>query len=159
MKESGKIKMQNVAFRNIEEFFEFLPDNEFKITKLLRRTVFDCIPNITEKLSYNVPFYSQHRTICFIWPASVLWGKKKTYEGVRFGFSNGHLLSDESTYLSKGNRKQVYWIDFTGAKDIDIDLLRSYIFEAVQIDEFLNKKQSGIQRKSADMIRKRLKHK
>lgn len=99
------------------------------------------MPWITEKLSYNVPYYKKNRGVFFIWPASVLWGKKQSYTGVRFGFQQGYLLADEIHYLERGGRKQVYWKDFTCVKDIDIDLLKAYIFEAVIVDEqFKNKK-------------------
>lgn len=130
-------KMQNIKFRTVEEFLNFLPENELKIVKVLRQLVLDSIPNVIEKLSYNVPYYKVTKNICFIWPSSVLWGKKQTYEGVRFGFTNGYLLQDEIAYLDKGDRKQVYWKDFKEIKEIDIDLLKSYIFEAVMIDEQL----------------------
>jgi hypothetical protein len=141
------MKMQNVSFRSIEEFFDFLSADELKVVKALREIVFSCAPAATEKLAYNVPFYKQHKNFCFIWPASVLWGKKKTYEGVRFGFTNGHLLPDEINYLSKEKRKFVYWRDFKTLRDIDTDLLKSYIFEALIIDEQLSgtgKKQSTV---------------
>lgn len=128
-------KMQSVSFRNISEFLEFLPEDELAITERLRKIVFSCIPDISEKLSYNVPFYKYHKTICFIWPASVLWGRKKTYSGVRLGFSNGYLLSDENGYLQKGNRKFVYWKDFRSTREIDTELVRAFLFEALVIDE------------------------
>lgn len=128
------MKMQNVKFKNVEEFLEFLPPDELKLTKFLRKIIFDCVPGITEKLSYNVPFYKRNKGMFFIWPASVLWGKKQTYKGVRFGFQQGNLINDEPNYLEKGERKQVYWKDLTSIKEIDIDLLKAYIFEAVEID-------------------------
>ena len=112
LKRSSKKKMQNVSFRNIDDFLEYLPDNELKIVSFLRRLVFDCMPMATEQLAFNVPYYTVNRNVCFIWPASVLWGKKQTYQGVRFGFTNGNLISDDINYLDKGNRKQVYWKDF-----------------------------------------------
>lgn len=127
--------MQNVHFRDVEEFMAFLPEDELRIVQFLRTLVFDCMPACRENLAYNVPYYSRKKNICFIWPASVTWGKNKTYEGVRFGFTNGHLLNDEGGYLDKGERKQVYWKDFTDIRDIDKDMLRTYIFEAVKIDE------------------------
>jgi hypothetical protein len=130
-----KRKMQNVRFHNIDEFLDFLPENELRLVNALRQIVFNCIPMVTEGLAYNVPYYKMYRNICFIWPASVLWGKKQTYEGVRFGFKNGNLLQDEIGYLDKGDRKQVYWKDFKDIKEIDVDLLNSYLFEAVIIDE------------------------
>ena len=129
--------MQNVSFKSVDELIDFLPSDELKIFQFLRQLVLSCIPDVSEKLSYNVPYYKRHKNICFIWPASILWGQKKTYDGVRFGFTNGYLLIDEIDYLDKGNRKQVYYKDFTSIKDIDTDLLKAYIFEAVLIDQDL----------------------
>lgn len=138
-KDNPKQKMQDVSFRNIEDFLEYLPDDELKMVEVLRKIIFNCLPDISEKLSYNVPFYKRHRNLLFIWPASVLWGKKKTYKGVRLGFTNGNLLGDENGYLDKGDRKQVYFKDFKSIKEIDVDLLKSYIYDAAIIDEELKK--------------------
>ena len=126
--------MQNVSFKSVEEFLDFLPDDELKITEILRELITNCIPDVTEKLSYNVPYYKRKKNICFLWPASVLWGKKKTYEGVRFGFVNGHLLNDDINYLHKGDRKQVYWKDFTTVTKTDLEILKTYLLDAVILD-------------------------
>ena len=136
IKRKSKQKMQDVSFRNVDEFLEFLQEDELKTVKLLRQIIFDCVPNITEKLSYNVPFYKKNKGMFFIWPASILWGKKKSYSGVRFGFQQGYLLRDDLNILLKGNRKQVYYLDFLNL--IDIDILKTYIFDAVLVDEQLN---------------------
>ena len=138
IKSKTKQKMQDVSFRNIDEFLEFLTEDEIKTVNLLRKIIFDCVPNINEKLSYNVPFYKKNKGMFFIWPASILWGKKKSYSGVRFGFQQGYLLRDDLNILLKGNRKQVYYLDFLNLIDIDIDILKTYIFDAVLVDEQLN---------------------
>ncbi|MCB0400922.1 MAG: DUF1801 domain-containing protein [Flavobacteriales bacterium] len=127
--------MQQVKFKSIDEFIEFLPDDERKITVFLMNLVESNMVNFTRKLSYNVPFYSKNKAICFIWPASVLWGKKKTYEGVRFGFNQGYLIPDELNYLERGGRKQVYWKDFKSIGEIDEATLKAYLFEALEIDK------------------------
>jgi hypothetical protein len=128
-----KKQMQNVSFKSIEEFFEFIPPQELKIVEALRQIVFECIPDCKEKLSYNVPFYKRHYNICFIWPPSIMWGST-LQRGVRFGFTNGYLLRDETGYLDKGKRKQVYWKDFISIKEIDFKLLETFLFESVIID-------------------------
>jgi hypothetical protein len=130
-----KSKMQNISFDTVEDFLDFLPADEVRIVNVLRMLVLDCMPDAIEKLSFNVPFYKRHKTVCFIWPASVFWGSKKTYEGVRFGFANGYLMQDEIGYLNKGDRKQIYWRDFTSVSEIDVSLLRAYLFEAMMIDD------------------------
>jgi hypothetical protein len=136
--------MQNVNFRSVEEFLDYLPADELKIVEALREIVFECIPDCTEKLSYNVPFYKRSSNICFIWPASITWGGVKQH-GVRFGFTKGYLIRDESHYLDKGDRKQVYWKDFFALKEIDADLLRSYLLEAVELDALVKPKSASRQ--------------
>ena len=126
--------MQNVSFRDMEEFLDFLPEGELEIVEYLREIIFECIPDCTEKLSYNVPYYYKHSRICFIWPASVPWGNVKM-AGVQLGFCRGHLLHDDINYLEKGNRKQVYSKTFFTIKDIDVDLLKAYLFDAADVDD------------------------
>ena len=130
-----KSKMQSVSFRNVEDFLSYLPEEELVVTEFIRSLIFACAPEAKEKLSYNVPFYRQHKNFCFIWPASILWGKTKSYEGVRLGFNNGHLIQDEIGYLKRGNRKQVCYRDFPGLHTIDAEFLKAYIYEALIIDE------------------------
>ena len=137
IKGKTKQKMQDVSFRNIDEFLEYLPEAELKTVNLLRKIIFDCVPNIEEKLSYNVPFYKKNKGMFFIWPASILWGKKKSYSGIRFGFQQGYLLRDDLNILNKGNRKQMYYLDYLNLNDIDLDILKTYIFDAVLVDEQL----------------------
>lgn len=127
--------MQNVSFKDIDDFLDFLSGEELKIVKVLRATIFNLIPHIDEKLSYNVPFYKKNKGMFFIWPASVLWGRKQTYEGVRLGFQQGTLMNDELNYLDRGNRKQVYYKTYKNVEEIDLDILKTYIFEAVFIDD------------------------
>lgn len=132
-------KIQPVNFRSMEDFLNYLPENELKIVQHLREIVFNSIPQCTEKLAYNVPYYYKNSRICFIWPPSVPWGNANI-TGVQFGFCNGHLLNDEIDYLEKGTRKQVYWKTFSNIGEIDIYLLKSYIYDAAKLDDELRKK-------------------
>ena len=132
-----KTKMQAVSFRNVEEFLDFLPEEELVIVECLRNLIYNCIPDVTEKLAYNVPYFKRHKNICFIWPASILWGKMKSYSGVRLGFINVNLLNDEFAYLDKGNRRQMFCKDFVEITHDDIEIVKTFIFEAVILDEQL----------------------
>lgn len=134
-----KNKYQQVNFSYLDEFIEFLPENELRIFRFLRAIVLECLPGCIEKLSYNVPYYRKNRGICFLWPASVTWGKRITYEGVRMGFNYGYLLQDEINYLNKGDRKQVFWRDFKSMSEIDPDLLKAYLYEAEEVDRSFKK--------------------
>ena len=121
--------------KSIEDFLQSLPTEERHVTQHLRNIVYDCIPHCNEKLSYNVPYFSVHKPICFIWPGAVLWGKKRMYDGVRFGFTKGHLLNNESTYFDQGKRKFVIYRDFKNPSEVDVDLLKMYLFNAAEVDE------------------------
>ena len=125
--------MQEVHFASVEECLDYLPEDERRITERLRSLVFEAMPDATEKLAYNVPYYRKHANICFIWPGSVPWGKV-TQKGVRFGFTQGNLLEDGEGYLDKGARKQVYWRDFYSLKDIDREKLLPLLHQAILID-------------------------
>lgn len=127
-------QMQNVSFRDLDDFFEFLPADELKVVEALRNLVLNCLPLCTEKLSYQVPFYKINKNICFIWPGSVYWGKNKSYNGVVFGFTYGSKLTDEINYFEKGERKFVTMKRFEKISDINFDLLRAMLFEAALID-------------------------
>lgn len=100
----------------------------------LREFIISEAPVLKERLSFNILAYKLRRDVCFIWPASVLWGGKKTYEGVRFGFSHGNLLSDPSNYLDRGARKQVFWRDLRQFAATDERMLRQLLKEAVERD-------------------------
>lgn len=126
--------MQNVEFQTIEEFLDYLPERERAIVDILREIIMDCMPDCTERLSYNVPYYYRHSRVCFIWSASVPWGKVKL-DGVQLGFCKGFLLNDEINFLEKGNRKEVYVKTYFHPNDIDADVLKAYLFEAIVVDE------------------------
>ena len=134
-------RIQPVRFPAIDDFLGFLPDNERPIVDFLRQLVLDSIPQVREKLAYNVPFYYRHSRICYIWPSAVPWGNVKP-RGVQLGFTKGFLLRDELNYLEKGNRKQVYIKTFFDRREIDVDILRAYLHEATEIDSGLRLKGS-----------------
>ena len=62
----AKKRMQNVKFQTVEQLLDFLPEDELKITEVLRRIVCECIPDVQKKLSFNLPFYKRKTMICFI---------------------------------------------------------------------------------------------
>lgn len=131
-------KFQPMQFRSVEEFLDYLPENELVVVEYLRRLIYDCIPGVREKLAYNVPFFYGHSRICFIWPAAVPWGKVPQ-NGIKLGFCKGHLLNDELAYLELEHRKEVSWKTFFEVPVQDEDILKTYLFEAAAIDELQTK--------------------
>ena len=121
-------------FPSLDAFYDFLPSNELQVAQILRQLIYDSVPICTEKLSYNVPFFYGQKSICFIWPGSVLWGKKKSYNGVRLGLTHGYLLDNSMEYFEQGNRKYVIHRDFLSPQDIDHDIVKAYLQQAAEID-------------------------
>lgn len=132
-------KFQNISFQDVDEFLDYLPENEKKIVQRIRGIILNCMPYGKEKLAYNVPFYYQHKRVCYIWPSSIPWGGIKEKNTVVLGFCQGQKLTDEAGILSKQGRKEIATISFSSAKEIDAEILRTYIYEALFIDEQLAK--------------------
>ncbi|MGH1336594.1 MAG: DUF1801 domain-containing protein [Aureispira sp.] len=118
-----------------EDFLEQLSEDEQLVCTNLRQLILECLPNCEEKLSYKVPFYKGHSNICYLWPSSILWGQKKTYEGVRLGFIQGYLMYDDINYLTAGTRQYVRCRDFLTVADIDQELLSAYLYDADRINK------------------------
>ncbi len=121
-------------FASVQELLDFLPADERALTDQLRELIISEAPELQERLSFNVPYFRLKRDVCFIWPASVLWGKSRTYEGVRFGLCNGNLVPGCTPYLLSGGRKQVYWRDLIAINTSDEQRIRSLLNEAVRLD-------------------------
>ncbi len=126
--------MTSIKFNNIDELFECLQPNEKETTQYLRQIIIECIPTVSEKLSYNVPYFYGQGPVCYLWPGSVFWGKKRSYEGVRMGFVQGKELIPELNYFSLEHRKNVRCRDFVGISDVNVDLVKLYLFDAFNID-------------------------
>ncbi len=141
-----KKQAQNVSFKSVAELLAFLPDDQLEIVETLRELVFTTIDGVKERLSFNVPFYRLHKSICYIWPGAVSWGSK-TSLGVEFGFNYGSLLADEANYLERGSRQQVYNKRFLAPQVINAELLSAYLLEAAEIDEMMQREKMANARK------------
>lgn len=127
---AGGLRIATVA-----ELLAFLPADERELTEQLRELIISEAPELRERISFNVPFYGGRRDVCFIWPASVLWGKRKTYDGVRFGLSYGNLVPGAEPFLQRGERKQVCWRDLTALTANDASRIRELVLAATRLDD------------------------
>lgn len=125
---------KGIKFGSVEEFLDFLPDDQRGICEALREIVLETVPDLKEKLSYNVPFYTRHSRMAFIWPAAIPWGGTKM-EGVTLGFPRGHMMSDPEGVFVGQKTKQVRQVVFTDLAELRADWIRSYLLEAMVVDE------------------------
>jgi hypothetical protein len=133
--------------KTVDEMIMGLPKPEQVLVKRLRALILECLPSATEKEYYGmgVPFYTHHRMICFIWPATVFWGPKRTTEtqnakGTSLGFCQGNLMANEDGVLLAEGRKQVYVMYLHSVNDIKEDQIRALLFEAAMIDDAFGEK-------------------
>ena len=119
---------QGIQVKSIDEFLDNLPEDELEIVLFLRKIILECMPDCKEKLAYNVPFYYRHSRICYIWPASIPWGKVE--KGVAIGFCKGISFLDETFETTKFTSK----LTFNSVKEIDVPLLKQQIYEAILVD-------------------------
>lgn len=125
---------EQIKFRSPVELFAFLPRDEALLTDVLRQITIETLNGYgKEKLSYNVPFFYANKSICLIFPASVPRSGVKS--GVLFGFWYGNRLKDESSYLTHGTNKQIFYKVYQSVAEIDIPALTGLIKEAVELDK------------------------
>lgn len=63
--------------KSVDEIIADLPKHEQVVVKRLRSLILECLPKAAEKNNYGVRFYTRNRMICFIWPPSIYWGRRK----------------------------------------------------------------------------------
>lgn len=129
------MKMQVTKFSSINEMLDKLPATEMEIVECLRSLISNTLPNVRERLSYNVPFYFGNRRIVYIWPGSIAWGDR-IKEGVEIGFCYGKFLS-HNNYLEQNNRQQVFSKRIYRINEINTKLIEQLLVEANEIDELM----------------------
>lgn len=129
-----------MKIKNIAELYSILPENEQIIVDVLRQIVIETIPNIKEKISYNVPFFFKNKGICIIWPSSVPRGGISN--GVLFGFWYGNRLIDSDHYLTHGTNKQIFYKIYHSPETIDVKSIQTLLLEADKIDSYSTKSKS-----------------
>ncbi|MBK8955596.1 MAG: DUF1801 domain-containing protein [Saprospiraceae bacterium] len=132
------MKYQNLQFKSLDDLLNFLTEDQRILTERLREIIFETLPHVKEKLSYNVPFYFLNSRIAFIWPGAVPWGKT-VKSGVDLGFPLGYLLPPNS-YLQKGNRKEVHIKNILTEADINERIIIELLNQSAEIDEIKNRK-------------------
>ena len=122
----------NLKIKNLVELYDLLPENERIIVDILRDIISAHIPDIKEKISYNVPFFYRNKSLCLVWPTSIPRGGIK--KGVLLGFWYGHLLEDIDQYLTHGTNKQIFYKIYQSPEEIDEEAVAKLLRAAVNLD-------------------------
>ncbi len=123
---------QPIKYKDVEDLLVQLPREQLVVLESLRQLVFDTLPRVREKLSYNVPFYYLNRRIAFIWPGHVPWGGIQ--DGVLLGFTKGYLFQDEKILFPEARHKEIRQLRFTTPEQIPVDLIKALLIEAAALD-------------------------
>lgn len=110
--------------RTVADVYADLPEPERITALVLRELILETLPEVTEKLSWGAPFYFRRRSLCFVWPASVPWGKLT--EGVALGFTRADLL-DHGGYLSGNGKSKLGRHVYLKAEEIDIERVQQLL--------------------------------
>lgn len=119
-------------FKTYDSFSEALLPAEKTICTRMRQLILENFPELREKFGYGVPYYHRFSRICFLYPASFPYSGQP--EGVAFGLTRGHLLSNVQGLLDLGARKEVAYVLIKSAADIREDTLLEILYEAVLLD-------------------------
>jgi len=132
--------MKLAKHKDFDSFCEDLLPDEKSVCLRLRDLLLTNFPELREKFGYGVPYYWRYSLICFIYPASFPYSGIET--GVAFGFTRGHLFSNEQGLLDLGERKEVAYIRLLSEKEIREDPLLEIIHEAVLLDAELTQQKA-----------------
>lgn len=119
--------------KSLTQLYAILPDEERIMVDVLRQIVLHCLPGISEKISFSVPYFYNKKGICIIWPATVPRGGIKS--GVLFGIWYGNKIKDEDNYLTHGTNKQIFYKIYQSADDIREKPLIKLLKDAKRIDD------------------------
>ncbi len=93
---------------------------------LLRDIILSTTPEITERLSFNCPFYHYKGMLCYI---SI---EKKT---VYICFCRGVLLKEKYPILKIKNRKLIASISYKNMEEVDVDLIQNILKDSMKLNE------------------------
>lgn len=92
----------------------------------LRSIILKSNTEITEKISYRIPFFYRNKPLCYLNP---------TPKGVDIGFWSGINFRKNAHLLELKNRKQIktYFVAFSSK--INIKNIKSILKEAIELDD------------------------
>lgn len=100
------------------------------ILQKLHAIIMSCAPQMEARLTYNIPFYYYYGRLCYL--------NSKEIE-VDLGFCRGALFA-ENPILGRTELKEVRIITHKNLYEIQVESLRSFIFEAMILNVMSKKK-------------------
>lgn len=117
----------------VDDFIEAMPAERRRLMQFVRRLLLSAAPEMREKISYGIPFFSRFTWMTYLNP---------TEQGLDVGFTRGHLLSDTHARLEVRDRKIVRsvmlaWDESPTSVEA---VLMPIVQEALLVDEWQHEK-------------------
>lgn len=116
---------------NVDAYLFTLTDPQQIIANRLRLLLFELVPEIQEKLSFNIPFYHYFGMFCYI---------NAIPDGIDLGFCRGKDLVEEFPHFESRNRAIVASVTLYSLTDIYEKEVRAMIVAAALWNEEAKKK-------------------
>ncbi len=110
----------------VEDFILSLNGHQKSIMTFLHEYLMT-FPHIESKVRYKIPFYYKKSWVCYLNP--------KKGDKIEMCFLRGNELSNASGILDAKGRKQVYGIEFSNIKEINIEKITEILMEALILDD------------------------
>jgi uncharacterized protein YdhG (YjbR/CyaY superfamily) len=112
--------------RLVDEYIESLPAEKREIAEQLREMIISLIPNVQEKLSFNIPFYHYHGMFCYL---------NEVKDGIDLGLCRGKDLIDVLPQLEQGKRLMVASVIIRTKKEIQTKNIQDVLLTAANWQE------------------------
>ena len=112
--------------QRVDDYILQLTPDKKEIYIILRDFIRETVPEITERISYGIPFFYLNRPFAYL--------HQNKNDGVDLSFPSGHLLSNAHKALEKRDRKFVRTLHYKSVQDIDLEILKEVLLEASRIN-------------------------
>lgn len=116
----------------VEKYIYRLPDGVFEFAERVRLLILAAHPEVTEKLSFGLPFFNCRQWLCYFHFADDIL--------LEVGFCKGNQLSNQHGVLIAKDRKQIRSLIYTIAEDFNEQIFLDTLNEAIEINLLRKKK-------------------
>lgn len=111
-------------FKDVDDYIAQLRDWQAEAVTQLRAIVREAAPDAEESIKWSQPVYSKNGPFCYI---------RAFKKHINFGFWRGTQLTDPSGLL-QGSGKKMAHVRVASLDDIQPDLFRAFVREAVELN-------------------------
>lgn len=115
-----------MKYQTVEDYILSQDENTRQLIFLLRDIILSTSTEITERLSFNCPFYHYKGMLCYI---SI---EKKT---VYIGFCRGVALQHKYPTLTIKNRKLIASISYKNMEAVDVEVIQDILRDSMKLNK------------------------